>query len=80
MDDEDNHLLELDEKQPNLPKRQNIENSQKAAHIVEACDTDDITTLQNLAQTAGGFLNDELRRKTCMLPPSAAIPIHVLIS
>lgn len=40
--------------------------AEKTAKILEACSRKDIASLQELAQSSGGFLRDKLRQLACM--------------
>lgn len=51
--------------EPTAARRVPVQDEAKIATIASACDSHDLTDLQDLALSPGGFVNDELRRKAC---------------
>lgn len=51
--------------EPPAARRVPVQDEAKIASIASACDSHDLTALQKLALSTGGFVNDDLRRKAC---------------
>ena len=56
---------------------------EKAAYILEACESGDLSALKKLAESDGGLLNDVLRRRacswTCPFPFLACLPSRLCL-